>query len=167
MALNTYNPTANTTPDPGQGGSAVSGNINTGHSSTTSSAVNGSSQTKTCVWQTFPAGGGQVASATLKFDWSENGSINNSANNEFKVEYSINGGGAWTAVFDHTGITSSTTSNSQVSLSAGQDLTAVRVRDSIVATASAGVGNSSSVTASISNIRVELVTVDSQVIVCV
>lgn len=167
MGLNTYNPTSNTTPDAGQGGIAVTGNTNTGHGSTTATAASGT-QIKSCIWTTFVAVSGQITSMTLKFDWAENGVVNigtGSATNEFRVQYSVNGGGAWTSVFTHTDVTSSTSSNSSVSLTLPQDLTQVQVRDRMTATATADVSDNASITTSISNIRVEVVTADAAFIV--
>jgi hypothetical protein len=160
----TRNPTANETPDSGQGGLAVTGNINTGHGSTTASRVGAGNQSKTCRWSGFAAGpGGNIVSVLLKFDWSENGSVANGGSNQFRVQYSTNGGGAWTNVFDHLNVTSSTTSSSQVTLSNTQNLTQVQVRD-ILAASGGDVGDSGSVTASVSNIRIEITTSDGNVI---
>src|SRR5262245_5196947 len=130
MALTTINPTSNTTPDPVQGGSAVTGNINTGHGSTITSSGPGT-VTKSCIWTTFPATGGQITSMTLKFDWTEDGAVvvgTGSASNQFRVQYSVNGGGAWTTVFQHDDVTSSTSSNSSVAITLPQDVTQVQVR---------------------------------------
>src|SRR5215475_4416644 len=168
MSLFTFNPTANTTPDPGQGGLAVTGNINTGHGSTNVSAAFNGSQTKTCVWQTFSAGpGGQITSVTLKFDWSENGSIAGAGTSLFQVQYSINGGAGYTTIFGHANVTSLTNSSSSVSLSAGQDLTQVRVRDLLNAAGNGDVAGTADLTTSVSNIRIEVVTVNAQVIMCI
>jgi hypothetical protein len=158
MALITKQPTSNTTPDPAQGGIAVTTPSNTGHAATTASQVGAGSQTKSCLWTTIGAGpGGTLTSVTLKVDWSENGAIANGGANGFRIQRSIDGGGAWTDVFNHLNVTSSTTSTSQVALSTSQDLTLVQVRVRLQASGS-GVGDSGSVTASVSNIRIEVVT---------
>src|SRR5262245_54970889 len=75
MSLQTRNPTSNQTPDPGQGGAAVTGNINTGHGSTALSASGGDKSFATCLWSGFPATGGQIISVALKADWSQSGSL--------------------------------------------------------------------------------------------
>lgn len=167
MPTYTYNPTSNTTPDAGQGGNAVTGNVNTGHGSTVTAQTALGTATKSCIWTTFPAAGGQIASITLKFDWTENGTVivgTGSASNEFRVQYSVNGGGAWTTVFTHTDVTSSTSSSSSVALSVSQDITQVQVRDRMQASATNDASDSASITTTISNIRLEVVTADSGLI---
>lgn len=164
----TYNPTSNTTPDPGFGGLAVTGNINTGHGSTTTSQLPAGTQTKSCLWTGFPAVSGQIASITLKFDWSEDGFVivgGGSASNSFTVQYSLNGGGAFSEVFTHDDVTSPTSSNSQVSIPLPQDPTQIQVRDRMQATATADIGDSASITTTISNIRLEIVTADGGLLV--
>jgi hypothetical protein len=162
--LITKNPTLNTTPDLGQGGLAVTGNINTGHGSTIASQVGSGSQTKTCIWTTFGAGpGGQIASALLKFDWTEDGAIANNGTNNFLIQYSIDGGSNWITIFTHTDVISSTSSSSQVTLPVGQNIGLVQVRDRLRATGS-GIGDSASLTGSISNIRIEITTLEEAVV---
>lgn len=164
MPLVTRNPTSNTTPDPGQGGNAVTGASNTGHGSTTASQVGAGFEAKSCIWSGFGAGpGGAIISATLKLNWSEDGSITNNGDNGFRVQYSLNGGSSWLNVFDHAGITSPTTSSSAVTLSNTQDLTQVQVRDRLLGIGG-DVGDSGSVTASVSDIRIEIRTQDATVI---
>lgn len=158
MPIYTYNSTSNTTPDAGQGGNAVTGNTNTGHGSTVTSVTSGTA-TKSCIWTTFTAIGGQILSMTLKFDWTEDGALNvgtGSANNEFRVQYSVNGGGAWISVFTHSDVISPTSSSSSVSITLPQDITQVQVRDRMTATATVDISDSASITTSISNIRLEV-----------
>ena len=78
--------------------------------------------------------------------------------NSFRVEYSTNGGGAWNTVFSHPDITSPTSSSSEVTLSNSQDLTQVQVRDRLFAAGNTG---SASVTASVSNVQVEVMVADN------
>lgn len=163
MALYTYNPTSNTTPDPAQGGIAVTGNTNTGHAATTATG-NNSIVDKSCVWSGFPAASGQILSSTLKVDWSENGSFDAAnASNDFKLGYSLNGGGAWTNFFDHVNITGAGSGTAQVSLSVTQDLTQVRVRDFLEGESDL-LGAIGTVTATVSAIRIEVTTADGTVI---
>jgi len=49
----TLNPTANTNPDPGQGGSAVANATNTGHDASTVSSSTPATVTKSCKWSGF------------------------------------------------------------------------------------------------------------------
>lgn len=162
MALITVNPTSNTTPDPGQGGSAVSSATNTGHAATTSTGLNGTGQTKTCIWQSFPASAGQIQSINLKLDWTEDGSFSGAdALNQFRIQYSTNGGGAWTNIIDHNQITAPVgPTTATVALNVTQDLTQVRVRDLVLAN-TLGPGNSASVTGTVANIKIEVLAVDS------
>jgi hypothetical protein len=157
MALVTKNPTSNTTPDAGQGGSAVTSATNTGHGSTSVDAAG--TQIKSCIWTAFGAVTGQITSVSLKMDWSENGATGGGTNN-FRIQYSTNGGGAWTDIINHSDVTSLTNSSSSVSLSVTQDLTQVQVRDKLLAQT-----GSATLTASVSNIRIEALTVDT--VVCV
>lgn len=160
--LITKNPTSNTTPDPGQGGVAVTGATNTGHGSTTASAVGAVTQTKTCIWTTFPSAGGLVTAITLKVDWTENGSSSDGftlTTNLFTIEYSLNGGGAWNTLRASADVGSSSSGTSQVSLSTTQDITQVQVRDLL--SASGDVGESANITTSVSLIRLEVVTADN------
>lgn len=161
MPLSTYQPTANTSPDPGQGGSAVTTPSNTGHASTVSSVTAPSVQTKTCIWSAFPAGGGQVQSVTLKLDHTSSGALGNVAHtNSFSVDYSLNNGSSWTnAVNRQTFTASQGPTTFSVALPVSQDLTQVKVRDSIGADASGGGVGTTSATATISNIKIEVVTV--------
>jgi len=160
MSLLTYNPTSNVTPDPGQGGLSVVGNINTGHSNTTSSVSGVGTQDRTCKWTAFPAGGGLPSSVTLKADWSQNGSLSGiSPANLFQIQYSVNGGSTWTTLKASSNITSSTSGTSTASLSLTQNLTQVQVRDLIEATGS-DAGDSAAVTASVSNIKIDVVSYD-------
>src|SRR5262245_8677178 len=120
MALVTLQPTSNVTPDPGQGGLAVTGNTNTGHASTTASVAGAGSQTKTCKWTAIPAGAGQIQSVTLKVDWTQNGSTTDGfavTTNQFLIEYSLNGGGAWNSLHTANFISSLSSGTDSASLS--------------------------------------------------
>lgn len=162
MSAITRNPTANQTPDPGQGGGSVTSPINTGHGNTTLTVDDGASATATCIWTGFASAGGQVLSATLKVGWSQNGSLTGagSKNNRFRVEYSLNNGSSWNTLFDRTGITSSSSGTDSASLPVGQNLTLVRVRDFLSASTSV-VGTHADITASTSSIRIEAVTAEA------
>lgn len=109
MPMFTINPTANQTPDAGQGGLAVTSPSNTGHASTSSTASNGSSQNKTCRWTNFQNVDGQKTKIVLKFNWDANGFVSASAPGvgdfasalaRFRVEYSTNNGSSWTVAVD-------------------------------------------------------------------
>jgi hypothetical protein len=146
----------------------VTGNINTGHASTTATQASAGTQTKSCIWTGFPSVGGQIVSITLRFDWSEDGTVvvgTGSASNNFRVQYSVNGGGAFTTIFQHADVVAPATSSSSVSMTPPQDLTLIQVRDRLQATATADLSDSASITASISNIRLEVVTQEGRVLV--
>jgi hypothetical protein len=156
MATITSNPTSNTTPDPGQGGLAVTGATNTGHSNTTASAINGGSQSKSCKWTGFQSVSGQILSITLKVDWSESGSTEGGGR-QFKCDYSLNGGSSWTTLFNHSPL-SVANGTAQASLSVGQDLSQIQVRDFLEAISVLEAVEA--VTGSISGIRLEIITQD-------
>jgi hypothetical protein len=191
MPLITRQPTANQTPDPGQGGLAVTGNINTGHSSTNSGASRSSSgsasQTKTCQWNTFLAVSGAIVSINLKFDWAiTSGSViantsgvgdSATAGVTYTVAYSLDGGSSWTTQVSQfksvTGLNGTSNNDTlvnsgseNVSVPAATPLSSIRVRDAIAATVSVTNTNaanaSAGLNASISNIRLEVVTQDAQ-----
>lgn len=165
MPLATNNPTANTNPDPGQVGTiAVTSATNTGHGSTTSSAGAGSTQSKSCLWTTFLAPGGQILSITLKADWSINGSLSGlgPVDNLFEIDYSLNGGSSWTALKFASSVVSPSSGTSSAALSVTQNISQVRVRDTIEATTT-DIGDTASITASVSLIRLEIQLADGAV----
>jgi hypothetical protein len=169
MAFTVRTPTSNTSPDPGQGGNAVNSPSNTGHASTSCIAIGddiGASEEKSCIWTSIASISGVIISKTLKITHTSSGGIGGaSATNQFTLEYSLNGGGSWnTAVSRINMTTSQGPTVFSVALSVGQDLTQVQVRDFIQATAFFS-GDSASASATISDIQVEVVTQDAQVIV--
>ncbi len=163
MALTVRQTTSNTTPDAAQGGVAVTGATNTGHASTIAAVVGAGSQTKSCIWTGFAAApGGTITSVTLKVDFTRTGALSDGGagtSNQFRLQYSTNSGGAWTSLRDDTQVETSLSGTSSVALSTSQNLTTVQVRDLLVA---GGVpGEIASVTATVSGIRIEVVTVDA------
>lgn len=181
MSTITRQPTSNTTPDPGQGGNAVTGAINTGHGATTSSG----SQLKTCLWTAFQTGlPGAIQKIDLKFDWTITGSVNANtsdpgdiaqANIDLEIDFSLNGGGAWSnKVSRSLGVSVSDGSSNSDSINTGasqtqsiaisQDLSQIRVRDSISSSTlviGPGSSASASLTVVVSNIRLEIVIGDT------
>lgn len=165
MALLTKLATSNTTPDPGQGGAAVTSPTNTGHAASTSSGLNGTSEEKSCIWQSFTAAGGQIATVILKVTHTSSGSLSGAGSNTFRLEYSLNGGGAWTTAVSRSNYTSTEGPTVfSVGLSISQNLTQVRVRDFIGAT-TFNPGDAATAAATISSIQIEVVTVDGRPIV--
>lgn len=162
--LITRNPTSVTTPDPGQGGNAVTGAINTGHGSTLVNANVGTPfQIKTCLWTGFQSVSGNVVSINFKADWSEDGFASPpDSDNDFRLEYSLNGGGAWNTAFSHTDVVNPASGSVNISIPRTQDLTQFRVRDLLDAQYN-GIG--ANLTGSISNIRLEVTIADPQLVV--
>lgn len=153
----TINATSNTTPDPGQGGNAVTGNSNTGHASTSVSQVANGNDIKTCIWETFPNVNSAVGSrltVKLKFDFTEDGAVVD-ITNQFLVQYTVNGGGAWTNALVHNDVIAPNSGSISVDLSLALDITQFKVRDTLTATSTGDVGGAS-LSASISNIRLEI-----------
>src|SRR6266540_737800 len=168
----TVYPGANQSPDPGQGGLAVSSPINTGHGSTLSEAYRTSkgrvSQTKTCLWHSFCDVTGTRTRVTLKFDWTLNASINVSAFDEFagatasydfKIEYSLDNGSTWTvgrvlndsvSIPDGAGGSDGRSINTSGSESVDLpnpgsiDITQIRLRDRIFTSAAVRISNNGS-----------------------
>ena len=162
MGFRTINPTANTTPDPGQGGLSVTGATNTGHASTTALAIGATSTTRSCIWSGFPSAVGQISAVNLKVDFIQDGTLSDggiATSNGFRIQYSLNGGGAWISLRDVTQITSLSNGTDTVALSVNQDLTQVQVRGRLVANSIAG--QSASLTATVSGIRLEVSTLDA------
>jgi len=100
----------------------------------------------------------------LKVDWTESGGTDPGAHSGFRCQYSTDGGSGWTNVFEHLDVNANTNGSNQVTLSNAQDLTQVQVRDRLQATGTGG-GANASLTGALSNIRVEVVTLDTSVVV--
>jgi hypothetical protein len=155
-------PTSRTTPDPAQGGTAVTGPTNTGHSGSSCVATGddiGVSEEKSCIWQGFGAApAGTKTAITLKVTHTSSGGVSGgTATNQFQLEYSLNGGAGWnTAVSRINMTTSQGPTVFSVSLPLSQDLTQVRVRDFIQASA-VSAGHNASASATISDIQIEIV----------
>ena len=192
--------TSNASPDGGLGGGAMTGMSSTGHSSSTAScssvAFSGfgsdnDQQTKSASWSGFPAGpsSGRVL-VQLKVDWAVSGSESASADTGdggsanadsfFDLEYSINNGSTWNSIRSASAgcneITSPTSLSDNgpttITLSTGQDLTQVKVREKLQSVTDAaggefsGASSSASTTSSISSLQIEVTTNDAQLIVC-
>jgi RHS repeat-associated protein len=105
LSSNVVSPTVNQSPDPGQGGSAVDGPVNTGHSNTWIDLFNfPGSQLKTCLWRDFQNVSGTITSITLKFDYIAAGvgevqtyDVGDfaAAYGEYNIRYSLDGGSSW------------------------------------------------------------------------
>lgn len=151
LKLATLNPTGFTTPDSGQGGTAVTGASNTGHASTAAdAAAGGGTQEKTCIWTAFQSAPGVVSKLTLKVNWTESGQVDGGTN-MFRLQYSLNGGSGWTTAFQHIDVVADDSSEFSVALSAAQTISQVQVRDRLFAQTGDAV-----VVGSISNIRLEV-----------
>lgn len=186
MPTTTVQPTANTTPDQGAT-SAVTSPSNTGHGETVAAASatglapsgsDSASQSLSCRWSSFQSVSGQLKSVHLKFTWSatslltvlpaSDGSADASAS--FAIQYTLNGGSSWTDVTNQAG-TFSTGASENITLSLPQDISQIQVRNLMSAAASATAGTvdnstaSSSVTATISGIQLEIETVQPQMVV--
>ena len=152
-------PTANQTPDATLGGVAVTGITNTGHASTVALAADGSAETKSARWFTFQGAPGQVLSITLKIDHTTTGALSGAgASNLLALEYSINGGSSWLAAASRSNISDSQGPTTfSVALSPGQNISQIQVRENMFAQ-TLDAGESASVTTTIANIKLEVVT---------
>jgi len=169
MPTTTVTPTSFTTQDPAQGGLPVTGATNTGHANTSVSAAGddiGVSQEKSCLWTGFTNVSGSPITKTLKITHTSQGSFSGaSATNIFTLEYSLNGGGAWSTAVSRVAMTTSQGPTVfSVALPASQDLTQVRVRDFMQAIA-VNIGHSAAADATISDINIEIATQDVQVVI--
>src|SRR5215510_4121242 len=156
----TVNPSAYQTPDSGPTGpigTAVNSPTNNGHGSTRILTSSRGVVKKSCRWSGFQAVSGQIVSITLKVGWNESGSSGD-GDNSFGVEYSLDNGSSWNALFSHIEINAPNSGTAQVSLPSGQDISRVQVRDilTVLGTATSSV----SVTASVSSIQLEVETVN-------
>jgi YD repeat-containing protein len=150
------NPSAYQTPD--SRGGVPSSASNTGGSKSLN-IVGGpsSSVSSTCTWSGFPSVSGQIVSARLKMDWSASGSVSGGGGG-FSLEYSLNNGSSWTSAASIGGSSFSQSSSVNVLLPAGQNITQVQVRYSV--SGGGGPGASGSVSGSVSNIRLEVETMN-------
>jgi len=190
MGLFTSNPTANQTPDATLGGIAVTGISNTGHSFTTASCSSFSpfggggdsdSQIKSARWFTFPTIPMRIVGVRLKFTWSMGGntSISPGGGGGFasafataRIDYSVNGGGAWTTFVTHTASGNDSFSDSgSADINLGvPTVTSVQVRDLMSASTTATSGSLTDASAdadasiTISSIRLEITFLDGKVI---
>lgn len=157
MVLLISQPTNNQTPDATLGGLAVTSPTNTGHASTGTSASGGASQNKSCRWFAFQSVLGQKTAITLKIDHTSSGTlVGAGASNAFTLSYSLNGGGSWTNAVVRTNFTSAQGPTTfSVALSVGQDISQVQVR-TFYQTSTASELETASVTAAISNIKLEV-----------
>lgn len=167
MALTIRQPTANQSPDPGQGGLAVTSPSNTGHASSAADCTGElCSDVLTCIWTGFQPVAGVVLTATLKITHTSSGALSGvTASNDFTLEYSLNGGGAWLSAVARADFTAAQGPTVfSVALPADQDLSQVRVRDLIRAETDSPLGHTANATATIADIQIEVVTQDAGVI---
>lgn len=189
--LVTRNPTSNQSPDPGQGGNAVTGNTNIGHDATNSFATrdnNGTTTTlKTCIWTAIQAISGLIIAINLKFSWEASLSVDANtlavgdqadSSAQVVIQYSTNGGGAWNTQVSHT-ITASAVDGSSdsdslnpsgsetISIPVTTPINQIQVRDSIFSEVTVSEVSAADATASssltISNIRLEVTLADGSV----
>src|SRR5262245_25797277 len=182
----TVNPGAYQTPyDPGNLAVTSPSTLGHGNTITMSSAhANGGfgyavdSDARSARWSAFQSVSGVIVSVRLKFNWSVNGSAtagaaddggSASSSCDFNIDYSLDGGSSWinrvsrsrTAV-GNDGQSIDEGGSEDILLSAGQNITQVQVRDSMITYADASGGESlrsnslANMTTSISLIRVEV-----------
>jgi hypothetical protein len=150
-------------PDPVLSGSAMTNTTTSGHDATATSGSGGSSLTRSASWSGFTAAAGQIISAVLKFDVTSSGTlVGPSPSNELTIESSINGGSSWVVATQRLNFTASQgPSTVTVSLSVGQDLTQVQLREKARAV-SVDPADTAIVNSTVANIKIEVVTADPQ-----
>jgi len=109
---------------------------------------------------------GQITAITLKIDHtSSGGKTGVGATNAFTLDYSVNNGSNWTnAVTRNNMTTSQGPTTFSVALSTTQNLTQVKVRDSMSAATTSG-GESADATVTIANIKIEVTLADATLVV--
>lgn len=164
MPLYTLQATANQSPDATLGGAAVTTPSNTGHASTTASAIGAATELKTCRWHTFPAFTSVASSVTLKITHTSSGTLSGAGVNAFDLEYTLNGGGVWNTAVSRLNFTAAQGPTVfSVALPLTQDLTQVQVRDALEASG-ADPGDAATSTATIASIQIEVVTQDQMIV---
>lgn len=153
----TFTPGGNENPDTTQAGSiAVTGASNTGHNSTTSSAANGSAQSKSCRWFSFTGFLATRTSMQLQVTHSSSGTLSGAgASNLFRFQYTLDGGSNWTTAVTRADFTAADGETFVFTLDATQDLSLVQVRDLLVASTNMA-GENATVTGEISGIKIVL-----------
>jgi YD repeat-containing protein len=156
----TVNPSAyetSGTPDLAQ--VPVNSPSNTGHAPTSVDAPLDeitTSQSASCRWFGFPPFNGVKFSVKLKIGYTSSGARSLPSATIFKLSYSLDGGSNWTDAVSRMGFTGSQSGVFTLDLPLSQDLTQVQVRDVLIAGAT--IESFASVTATISNIRIEVET---------
>lgn len=165
-------PTANESPDTTNGIAgdvAVTTPSNTGHASTTATFGGGTGSTiKSCRWSTFEnILVGNRLSVKLKVTHTSSGDdttdppFTGGNSNRFQLQYTLNGGGVWNNIVDRIDFESSQgPTEAEITLPLTQDLTQVQVRDILTASGALSV-DPVSVTATISNIKIEVTVADA------
>lgn len=156
MGSFTIIPTNNQSPDATLGGDAVDSPTNTGHTLTSVDVADPVlAESKSCRWFGFRSTPTLIR-RTLKIEHSSDGTLTGiGRTNGFTLSYSLNGGGSWTNAVARTNFTGSQSGTFSVDLDASQDTSQVQVRDLLEATC--GITSSASASATISNIRIELI----------
>jgi hypothetical protein len=146
------------TPNPDAGGNPVTGASVDGHAATTVSTSGIGLDNKTCKWDTFIAGfGALVTGVRVRFDWSRNGSIVGGIGNSWAVVAGFGvGAGESETVISESNVLGSASGSVNHSLSPSLVRFPARlfVADSLAC--SSGIGQSASLTLTISNLRLEV-----------
>jgi hypothetical protein len=153
-----------TTQPPGT--SPVTGASATGHASTTSQAQDGGSEQKTCRWFDLSSAPGYPGpsnrtSTTLRITHSSSGSLLNlGASNLFRIEYSLDGGSNWLTAVQRLNFTSPEGPQTvTINLLNNQSISLVQIRD-LVSASSIDPGDSATCVGTVSDIQIEVVSVD-------
>lgn len=166
MAVRTLTPTAFQSPDAVLSGSAVDTPSTTGHAETITSESAGDSLTKSCRWHTFQSVVGVKTAITLKMTHTSNGAlVGPTPTNTFRLQYTLNGGGAWITAVERLNFTAAQGPTVfSVGLSATQDISQVQARVLYQVTTLDG-ADIAAITATVSDIKLEVTTQDQRAIV--
>ena len=163
MPTQTVQATRNTTPNPDTGGNAVTGSANTGHAATTCSITGVGLDNKTDKWDLYPNINGVISAINVKFDWVRNGALGAGTSNGWSV---IAGtlGDTETAISE-SNVTGASSGSVNFALSGSRikNPAALFVADSIAATGA--LGQTATLTITISNLALQVTYSDAQLLV--
>jgi len=157
MSVRILTPTAFESPDATLSGSAVDTPSNTGHAETITTESAGDSLTKSCRWHTFQTASGARTALALKITHTSSGALAGpTPANTFRLQYTVNGGGAWITAVERLNFTAAQGPTVfSVALTTTQDISQVQVRVLYQVT-TVDPADIATITATIASIQLEL-----------
>lgn len=162
MGLYNIKATAFETPAPGVFGAGTVTNptVNGHDSSTIGTSAGNPDVGMSCEFRTFPAVP-PLLRRLLKASWSIDGILFGAgAISQFSIDHSLNGGSSWSSTVVRNNVNAPDSGTISITLSAGQDITQVRLRDLFQCAVNDTNTESAQGFMTISNIRIELLAGD-------